>query len=108
MAVLVNRSTVVAGLRSPRALVIDIYPNASIPDLSVITAASLKVWRANDEIQVWTCSMSNQTADTLTLTHPWVAGENDIVGEGLRIYPQLTVGADIIESQDVIVTVTRR
>jgi len=108
MAVLVNRGTVVAGLRSPRALVIDLVPSDSVPDLSVVTAASLKVWRANNEIQDWTCAMSAQTALTLTLTHPWVAGENDIVGEGLRIYPQLTVGADIIESQDVIVTVTRR
>lgn len=108
MAVLVNRGTVVAGLRAPRALVIDIYPSAAVPDLSVITAASLKVWRANNETEVWTCAMSAQTADTLTLTHPWVEGDNDTVGEGLRIYPQLTIGSDTVEALAVIVTVTQR
>jgi hypothetical protein len=108
MAVLVNRGTVIAGVRSPRALVIDLVPSDSVPDLSVVTGASLKVWRANNETQIWTCSMSAQTAETLTLTHPWAAGENDIVGEGLRIYPQLTIGSDTVEALAVIVTVTQR
>lgn len=108
MAVLVNRGTVVAGLRSPRALVIDLVPSDSVPDLSVVTAASLKVWRANNEIQDWTCAMSAQTALTLTLTHPWVDGDNDVTGEGLRIYPQLTIDGETVEASAVIVTVAQR
>ncbi len=108
MAAIINRGTVVKGLLAPRALVIDLTPNGAVPDLSVVTDASLKVWRANNEVSEWTCSMSAQTAETLTLTHPWAEGEIDVVGEGLRIYPQLTIGSDTVECTAVIVTVTQR
>ncbi len=103
-----NRGSVLVGLRSPRALVIDITPSVDVPDLSVVTAASLKVYRASGLVETWACAMSNQSADTLRLTHPWVAGDNDKVGEGLRIYPQLTIGDDVNEALGVIVTVTQR
>ena len=103
-----NRGTVLAGLRSPRALVIDITPSDDVPDLSVVTAAELRVFRSGNVEETWTCSMSNQSATTLTLTHPWVVGDNDTVGEGLRIYPQLTISGLVNEALGVIVTVSQR
>lgn len=103
-----NRGTVLVGLRSPRALVIDLAPSDDVPDLSVVTEATLKVYRASGVVETWTCSMSNQSADTLRLTHPWVAGNNDVVSEGLRIYPQLTIAGEVNEALGVVVTVTQR
>lgn len=103
-----NRGTVPLGGRDPLALEIDITPSDTVSDLSVVTAASLKVWRVNNVIEVWTCAMSNQTATTLKLTHPWVEGDNDTANEGLRIWPQLTIGGRVYESSPVIVTVTQR
>lgn len=103
-----DRGSVLAGLRSPRALVIDITPSDDVPDLSVVTAAELRVFRTGNTEETWTCSMSNQTATTLTLTHPWVVGDNDTVGEGLRIYPQLTISGLVNEALGVIVTVSQR
>ena len=100
--------TVLAGLRSPRALVSDITPSDDVPDLSVVTAAELRVFRSGSVEETWTCSMSNQTSTTLTLTHPWVAGDNDTVGEGLRIYPQLTISGLVNEAIGCIVTVSQR
>ena len=108
MTVLVNRGTVLVGLRSPRALVIDVEPSDDVPDLSTVTDASLRVYRAAGVIESWTCAMSLQTATTLRLTHPWVVGDNDTVGEGLRIYPQLTIAGLVNEAQVCIVSVTAR
>ena len=79
-----------------------------MPDLSVITDASLTVYRASGVVESWTCTMSLQTATTLRLTHPWVVGDNDTVGEGLRIYPQLTIAGLVNEAQVCIVSVTAR
>jgi len=103
-----NSGTVVAGLRSPRALILDLVPSEDVPDLSLVTAASLKVWRARDVVQTWTCEMSDKTAETLTLTHPWVAGDNDTPGESLRVYAQLTIAGQINEVEVTTVTVIPR
>lgn len=113
---LVTRGSVVRGVRDPMALVIDLVPSVKVPNLTTVTAASLKVWRnparevteEADESESWTCAMSNQTTSTLRLTHPWVEGDNDTPSEELHIYAQLTIAAEIVETRLVIVDVIDR
>lgn len=103
---------VLAGLRSPRALLLSISPSTDVPDLStsaVIAPESLRVWRGDDSVQTWTCTVVSQTAALLVLAHPWVVGDNDTAGETLRVYAQLTLAAGgVVECEAATVTVTAR
>ena len=103
-------ATVVQGLRTPRALEITVAASTDVPDLSIVTDAALLVYRRSGIVQTWTATIASQSADTLVLTHPWQAGDNDIAGEQLRIYAQLTIpgATNQVECEPVTITVTAR
>lgn len=110
MATLVQSGSVVAGLRSPEALVIDVYPDtvtSKITDMTDVISSSLLVIRGDDTQQTWTCTTTAQTAAKLTLTHPWVAGDNDTVGEVLRVYVKLVISAGTITAEVCTISVTK-
>lgn len=102
--------TVVQGLRSPRALEITVEPSTDVPDLSLVTAASLKVWRRNGlgDVEDWTATITSQSSSSLVLVHPWVDGDNDTPSEHLRVYAQLTIGGEVVECEPVTIYVKPR
>lgn len=108
MSVTASIGSVVAGLRT--SLEITITPNAKLPTLAGVTGMSLRVFRHGGvgPEEAWTIAIVSQAASKIVAAHPWVAGENDAVGEVLHIYPQLFVGGRTIESALVAVTVTPR
>lgn len=105
---LVLNGSVLQGVRAPYALVLDLVPSDKLPDLSVVTAADLEVHRGNGTTETWDCTMSSQTATTLTLTHTWASGENDTPGEQMRIYARLTTPDGVIVVRPILVNVQRR
>lgn len=92
------------GVRAPRALEITYTPTADVPDFSTVSAASLRVFREDDTEQAWTCTIAQQSATSIVLVHPWVAGDNDTDNETIRVFGQLTIGGQVIEMKPVYVT----
>ena len=64
-------ATVYVGASAPAAVHVDISPSLSLPDLSEVTDAEIAVLDYN-EIERdprWSCTLSQQTATTLRVTH---------------------------------------
>jgi len=68
------------GAVSPLSLIVDVRPSALLPDLSVVTAASLSVQKAGVTEAAWTCVIASQSATAIRVTHAFVAGELDRPG----------------------------
>lgn len=108
MATVSSIGEVVAGFRG--SLEIILGTSAKLPTLAGVTGMSLRVFRRGGvgAEETWTITIVSQTASKIVAAHPWVAGENDTVGEALHIYPQLDISGTTIESSLVVVTVKAR
>lgn len=80
---------------APLALVMNVTPSAVIADLTDVSAASIAYVRQDGTSGTWSAVMSNQTADTLTLTHSWASGDVPNL-ETLHVWGVLTItGGDV-------------
>lgn len=102
---LILAADVVQGTVDPAALVVDLVPNKAVPDLSVVVTADLYVLRGDGTKETWTCAVSNKTASTLTLTHPWLVTDTANAFEQLVIYPRLTLPSGVRRMTPVRITV---
>jgi hypothetical protein len=104
-ATLILAAEVLEGTVDPAALVIDVVPSVSVPDLSVATDADLHVLRGDGTTETWTCTMSEQTATSLRLTHPWASTDTDTPFEQLIVYARVTLPSGVRRLRPVRVTV---
>jgi hypothetical protein len=81
---------VYVGAVAPEAITIDITPSAALPDLSVVTAASIAVVRPDGDAATWSATITFQTAGALRITHVFASGNLPIRGT-YSIAPVLTV-----------------
>ena len=73
---------VYAGAKAHEALRVELRPSATVPDLTVVTSAYLDVTKSDGTSATWTCTMANQTASTLRLTHEFAADGSDVAVVG--------------------------
>lgn len=88
---------VYVGIVAPYAYVLNLVPGDSGVDLSTVSAAVLVVQKDDGTETTWTCAMTNPSATTLTLTHPYIAGDVNMSGEFV-IYANLTIPAGTVRS----------
>src|ERR1017187_4908026 len=79
------------GALSPLAFVANITPGASGIDLTTVTAASVQAQRGAGSGS-WACTLSNQTTNTLTVTHPYAVGDLPALGR-VQVYVILTLNS---------------
>ena len=83
---------------APYAVEVDVTPSDTTPDLSVVSAASIDVIKADGTTVNWTATISNQTATTLRLTHVFAAAGADLPGPAgyfLVLVPKLTTPSGV-------------
>lgn len=94
-------SSIHVGELAPASLIIDVTPSDLLPDLSIVTAVSISVQKPNSAGKMvkvtWTGAMSAQTATTLKVTHPFVAGDLDIPGV-YTAYVVMTVPSGTVDT----------
>lgn len=66
---------ILVGVGPPHALTIQISPSSSVPDLSVVTAGSIRVRRPDRTTATWSCAITSQAANALTLRHVFASGD---------------------------------
>jgi len=101
------------GSLSPLAFVLDVTPSDSasvggVPDLSVVTAASFRVYLPDGTSATWTATMTRQTATTLRLTHAYASGNLSQTGRYV-IFADLTTpdGTEPCEPVTLVVKAAR-
>lgn len=88
---------VYVGAVAPEAYVLYVTPGDSGVDLSTVTSATFYVQEVDGTETTWSATRSNQTADTLTLTHTFVAADVEEPGE-LVIYAKLTIPSGTVRT----------
>lgn len=88
---------VYVGAIAPEAYVLNVTPGDSGVDLSTVTAATFYVRDVDGTDTTWNATRSNQTADTLTLTHTFVSGDVDEPGD-IVIYAKLTIPSGTVRT----------
>ena len=73
---------VYAGAKAPAAFRINVTPNATVPDLSVVTAATCTVTRPDRTSATWPMTLSNQSSTTLKLTYVFGSDGSDVTQFG--------------------------
>ena len=71
---------VIQGALSPEGIQVNVTPGAMSLDLTTVTAAQIKVRRPDGTTAFWSATLSNQTPTTLTLTHLFLSGDVDQIG----------------------------
>jgi hypothetical protein len=74
-------ATVYVGAAQPEALTITVASSASLPDLTVVSAASIHVTRPSGST-TWTPTISAQSAGSLTLLHVFALDGSDVTAAG--------------------------
>ncbi len=78
----------------PDGYILDLTPGDGAFDLSTVASATFKVLRrADGSTATWTCTISAQTATTLTLTYLFAAGDIDTVRGVYIIYAHLILSS---------------
>lgn len=69
------------GTQAPESLVLTVTPNAAIPDLTVVTAASFAITDPNNAKRVWAATILSKTASVLVLSYVFASGDQDETGK---------------------------
>jgi hypothetical protein len=71
-----------AGAADPEALLIDVSSSDTVPDLTVVTEASVSVRKPDGTTDTWDATISNQTTSSLRVTHVYADDGTDIADVG--------------------------
>jgi hypothetical protein len=81
---------VLVGVGPPNVLTLRVLSSASLPDLTVVTGASIRVRRPDQTTATWACTIASQAAALLVLHHAFAV--NDVPTQGrYRLAIDLTV-----------------
>jgi len=87
---------VYVGMRSPYAVQVDVSPSDTMPNLSIVSAATISVTKPDGSTASWSATLSNQTATTLKLTHVLATDGTDVATPGRYVLvAQLTTPAGL-------------
>lgn len=76
----ITRNAIYQNALAPEAITVDIIPGNSGLDLSTVTSATIEVYVSGTVSDTWTCNLSNQTEDTITLTYSFQSGDTATTG----------------------------
>lgn len=80
------------GLSAPKQYTVDLELDASVLDLSTVSAATLQIRKPDGTTTSWTTALSNQTPTTLTLTYTYPAAPGPYDQPGTwHFYAKLTI-----------------
>ncbi len=70
---------------------------STVFDLSLVTSATIQVFRSDETPSIWTTALVNQSASSVTLVHSLVTGDVPDV-EDLRLHGELIVPSGLLVS----------
>lgn len=89
---------------SPLAFVMNVTPGSSGLDLTTVTSVSVLARGSGTSNASWFSALSNQTTDTLTITHYYVAGDLSSIGL-IQLYALMSTVGGPIPTSSVQLTV---
>lgn len=75
MAAQVEQPVVYVGALDPEVLAVVVTATTSLPDLTVVTAVEIVPIYKGARLAAWACDITEQSAKTLTVVHPFQAGD---------------------------------
>lgn len=98
-------ATVAINALAPEACILNVTPGTSGLDLSTVLGAVFLVrGPVAGGLTTWTCSLSNQTTNTLTLSHPYLAGDVSVLAL-YEVYAVMTTASGPVKTTSLQLTV---
>lgn len=94
-------SRLYVGIVAPKTYAVDFVQGASSLDMTTISAATFEIRKPDGTTTSWTAALSNQTTNTLTMTHTFSAAPSELDKAGTwHFYAKYTIPGGFDRSED--------